>query len=151
MKMAGFVPIMGRATHNLDSKNRIFIPAKHREALGANFVIFPNIKDRRSLVISSVEYLEELMRKIKESPKLTGKEKAQMINYLNGNGDTLTPDAQGRVVICASLVAFAGLGGPTVIDGCFDHAEIWPESVFAETTPEQAEFFAQRYEEADLI
>ncbi|MBQ2241662.1 MAG: hypothetical protein II319_05940, partial [Clostridia bacterium] len=93
--MAGFIPIMGRATHNLDSKNRIFIPAKHREALGANFVIFPNIKDRRSLVISSVEYLEELMRKIKESPKLTGKEKAQMINYLNGNGDTLTPDAQG--------------------------------------------------------
>ena len=87
--MAGFIPIMGRATHNLDSKNRIFIPAKHREALGANFVIFPNIKDRRSLVISSVEYLEELMRKIKESPKLTGKEKSQMINYLNGNGDTL--------------------------------------------------------------
>jgi DNA-binding transcriptional regulator/RsmH inhibitor MraZ len=74
-----------------------------------------------------------------------------MINYLNGNGDTLTPDAQGRVVIASSLVAFAGLGGATVIDGCFDHAEIWPENVFVGTTPEQADFFAQRYEEADLI
>ncbi len=151
MKMAGFIPIMGTATHNLDSKNRIFIPAKHREALGTNFVVFPNIKDRRSLVISSVEYLEELMNKIKTSPKIPGKDKAGMINYLNGCGDTLTPDSQGRVVLSASLVAAAGLGGPTVIHGCHDHAEIWNADVFRLTTPEEADRFAELYEDADLI
>lgn len=151
MKMAEFTPIMGTATHNLDAKNRIFIPAKHREALGSSFVIFPNIKDRRSLVISSVEYLRELMNKIRNAPKLSGEQKAQMINYLNGNGDTLTPDSQGRVVIASSLVSFAGLGGATVIHGCFDHAEIWAESVFAGTTAEQAERFSELYKEADLI
>ncbi len=149
--MADFTPIMGTATHNLDSKNRIFIPAKHREALGPNFVIFPNIKDRRSLVISSVGYLEELMNKIRNADKLSGKQKSAMINYLNGHGDTLTPDAQGRVVIASSLVSFTGLGGPTVIHGCFDHAEIWAESVFVDTTAEEAELFAELYEEADLI
>ncbi len=151
MKMADFTPIMGTATHNLDSKNRIFIPAKHRESLGSSFVIFPNIKDSRSLVISSVAYLEELMNKIRSAEKLTGKQKAQMINYLNGNGDTLTPDSQGRVVIASSLVSFAGLGGPTVIHGCFDHAEIWAESEFVAATKEDAAEMAELYEEADLI
>ncbi len=149
--MAGFTPIMGTATHNLDGKNRIFIPAKHREALGPSFVIFPNIKDKRSLVISSVEYLQELMNKIRNADGIPGRRKAQMINYLNGHGDTLTPDTQGRVVIASSLVSFAGLGGPTVIHGCFDHAEIWAESVFVDTTAEEADLFAELYEEADLI
>lgn len=144
-------PIMGKVTHNLDSKNRIFIPAKHREALGPNFVIFPNIKDKRSLVISTVEYLVELMEKIKKSEKIPGSKKAMMISYLSSYGDTLTPDAQGRVVVASSLVDHAGLGGATVINGCFDHAEIWSESVFVEITDEQTAEFAELYEEADLI
>lgn len=144
-------PIMGKVTHNLDSKNRIFIPAKHREALGPNFVIFPNIKDKRSLVISTVEYLVELMDKIRNSPKLSGSQKASMINYLSSYGDTLTPDSQGRVVISSSLIEHTGLGGATVINGCFDHAEIWAESVFVGTTDAQAAEFAELYEEADLI
>lgn len=151
MEMAGFIPIMGTATHNLDSKNRIFIPAKHREALGANFVVFPNIKNRRSLVISSVDYFEELMKKIKESPKIAGKDKAAMINYLSGCGDTLTPDSQGRVVLSSSLVSSAGLGGATVIHGCYDHAEIWNADVFHAATEDDTERFAEIYDEADLI
>lgn len=149
--MADFIPIMGTATHNLDSKNRIFIPAKHREALGANFVVFPNIKDRRSLIISSVEYLKDLMDKIRANTKIPAKDRAGMINYLNGAGDTLTPDAQGRVVLSATLVSNAGLGGPTVIHGCHDHAEIWNADVFCATTPEEADRYSQLYEEADMI
>ncbi len=144
-------PIMGKVTHNLDSKNRIFIPAKHREALGPNFVIFPNIKDKRSLVISTVEYLVELMDKIRNSDKIPGSKKAQMISYLSSFGDTLAPDSQGRVVVASSLVEHAGLGGATVINGCFDHAEIWAESVFDGITDEQTAEFAELYEEADLI
>ena len=144
-------PIMGKVTHNLDSKNRIFIPAKHREALGPNFVIFPNIKDKRSLIISSVEYLVELMEKIRNAPKLTGGQKAQMISYLSSYGDALAPDSQGRVVVASSLVEHAGLGGATVIKGCFDHAEIWAESVFVGISEEQTAEFAKLYGEADLI
>ena len=150
-KMVITTPIMGRVTHNLDSKNRIFIPAKHREALGSNFVIFPNIKDKRSLVISSVEYLVELMEKIRNSEKIPGSKKAMMISYLSSFGDTLAPDSQGRVVIASSLVEHAGLGGATVIKGCFDHAEIWAESAFVGITDEQTAEFAELYEEADLV
>ena len=31
--------LMGKFTHNLDAKNRLFIPAKHRDQLGETFVI----------------------------------------------------------------------------------------------------------------
>ena len=143
-------PMMGRYTHNIDAKNRFFIPAKHREALGATFVIYPNIRNKRSLIISSFEYLEDCMNSIKESKVLSGKEKARMIQYLNSNGDTLTPDSQGRVVIASSLVDLAGLGGPTVIEGCYDHAEIFAEEIYNETSDEEIDSIIQRYEEADL-
>ena len=149
--MAGFIPMMGTLTHNLDSKNRIFIPAKHREALGATFVVFPNIKNRASLIISSVEYFEELMKKIKESTKIPAKDRAAMIRYLSGCGDTLTPDAQGRVVLSASLVSSAGLGGATVIHGCYDHAEIWNANVLQTATDEEIAHFAELYDDSDLI
>ena len=90
------------------------------------------------------------MNSIKESRVLTGKEKALMIQYLNSNGDTLTPDSQGRVVIASSLVELAGLGGPTIIEGCFDHAEIYPAEVYDGHSEEDIDYIIRRYEEADL-
>ena len=150
VKMKVTMPMMGKYTHNIDAKNRFFIPAKHREALGATFVIYPNIRNKRSLIISSLEYLEYCMNNIRESKVLTGKEKAMMIQYLNSNGDTLTPDSQGRVVIASSLVELAGLGGATVIEGCYDHAEIYAAEVYHSHSEEEIDYIIRRYEEADL-
>ena len=138
---------LGEYRHNLDAKNRLFIPAKFREELGESFVVAKLMRGECLRVCSAAEwdkYLEPIRN-------LNRKDSEKIVRALTKEAIQVSPDAQGRVVIGASLVAFAGLGGPTVIDGCFDHAEIWPESVFVGTTPEQAEFFAQRYEEADLI
>ena len=149
--MAITVPIMGTYTHNLDGKNRFFIPAKHREALGSIFVIYPNIRDEHSLVVSSLEVFEEHMRKINENTVLTGEEKYEIIMFLNRNGDTLSPDAQGRVIISSSLVKMAGLSGPTVIAGCYSHAEIYPAQRFEdEENKTDISRLRQRYKEANL-
>ena len=149
--MADFIPIMGTYTYNLDGKNRIFIPAKHREALGTNFVVFPNIKDSRSLMISTVEYLDSVLKKIRENEDIPAEIRSGMISYLSGFGDTLTPDTQGRVVLSSTLVSSAGLGGSTVIHGCHDHAEIWNASEFNATTKEQADSYADYFKKSNMV
>ena len=143
--------IMGTYTYNLDGKNRIFIPAKHREALGENFVIFPNIKNNQCLLISSAEYLANLIDKISQSEQIPADDREAMKKYLSSFGDTLTPDAQGRVVLASNLVSWAGLGGPTVILGCQDHAELWNAAVYNETTKEDTERFKNLFKQTNIV
>ena len=144
-------PILGTFRHNIDSKNRIFIPAKHRDALGTTFVIYPNIRNKYSLIVSSLEEWEAYVSKIRESDKLSGKDKAAIIKYLTKNGDTLTPDGQGRVVLSSALIELVKLEGPTVIVGCDDHAEIMSvESYELEEAATDFDSLSSKFEDADL-
>ncbi len=115
---------MGRQTYQLDAKNRIFIPAKHREPLGPTFVVFPNIKNPNSVIASTVDYYKKLIEDIRTSESLSIEDKEDLIRYMSEEGDVLSPDAQGRVVIPASLVELTDLGGPTVIVGHTNFVEI---------------------------
>jgi MraZ protein len=145
------MPLLNTYNYNLDSKNRIFIPAKHREVLGANFVVFPNLKDTRSLVISSVEYFNSLIDKIRNNEELGAEDRSDMIDFLSGFGDTVTTDTQGRIVLAANLVSFAELGGATIIRGCQDHVEIWSAAVFTETPKEKAKSFADKVKKSGMV
>ena len=149
--MSTLMPLLNTYNYNLDSKNRIFIPAKHREVLGASFVIFPNLKDTRSLVISSVEYFNSLIDKIRNNEELSAEDRSDMIDFLSGFGDTVTTDTQGRIVLAANLVSFAELGGATIIRGCQDHVEIWSAAVFTETPKEKAKSFADKVKKSGMV
>lgn len=149
--MSTLMPLLNTYNYNLDSKNRIFIPAKHREVLGANFVVFPNLKDTRSLVISSVEYFNSLIDKIRNNEELSAEDRSDMIDFLSGFGDTVTTDTQGRIVLAANLVSFAELGGATIIRGCQDHVEIWSAAVFTETPKEKAKSFADKVKKSGMV
>ena len=151
MKISTLMPLLNTYNYNLDSKNRIFIPAKHREVLGASFVVFPNLKDTRSLVISSVEYFNSLIDKIRNNEELSAEDRSDMIDFLSGFGDTVTTDTQGRIVLAANLVSFAELGGATIIRGCQDHVEIWSAAVFTETPKEKAKSFADKVKKSGMV
>lgn len=151
MKMLDRMPLLNTYNYNLDAKNRIFIPAKHREILGTNFVVFPNLMDTRSLVISSVEYFNSVIEKIRNNDELSSEDRTDMIDFISGFGDTISPDTQGRVVLAANLVSFAELGGATIIRGCQDHAEIWNAAVFTETTKDKAKSFAEKLKKSNMV
>ena len=143
--------MMGTYTYNLDAKNRVFIPAKHRDALGENFGIFPNIQNNQCLIIATAEYLTNLIQKITQNEQIPAEDRAEIKKYLSGFGDTLTPDAQGRVVLSANLVSWAGLGGPTVIRGCHDYAELWNATAFQEATKADAERYKTLFKQANIV
>ena len=115
------MPVMGEYRYTIDAKNRLFIPAKHREALGETLVIYPNLRND-SLRICSVDEWRETVEKISRLP---AQDREELLSYFNKKGDTFTPDSQGRVTLNQSLVDHAGLSGQVVIIGCGRNAAIW--------------------------
>ncbi len=146
--MAGIIPVMGEYRYAIDQKHRLFIPAKHREALGDPLVIFPNFRTP-SLRVVSVEQWEEIFARISALPAA---KRELMLSFLNSKGDTLSPDSQGRVTLNQGLVDHAGLSGQVVIVGCGKDAAIWSaENYRPVTVSDFGEMIAEYADEADVF
>ena len=117
--------LTGEYRHSIDAKNRLFIPAKHRESLGPTFVIAKDIRGPRLKVFSLeawqayVAPIESMDRKLAENFK----------RFLYPNAEPQSPDSQGRATIDKDLLQYANINAAdareVVILGCGDYAEIW--------------------------
>ena len=126
---------LGEYRHNLDAKNRLFIPAKFREELGENFVVAKLMRGECLRVCSASEwdkYLEPIRN-------LNRKDSERIIRALTKEAVYVSPDAQGRVVLSAALVEKAGLEKNAVIIGCNDYVEIWSETAYNRMLDEENE------------
>ena len=126
--------LMGKFTHNLDAKNRLFIPAKHRDQLGETFVITRNID--KCLSVFSMEEWEKYTDKLEQLPSTQAREIAR---FIYSNATDVQPDSQGRVLIPAELLAYAGIEKGAVVVGCGRHAEIWAEESWNEKNNSESE------------
>ena len=113
----------GEFKHTLDTKNRLFIPAKHREELGESFMVAKSIRENCLKVYSMAEWEEYI------SPILKMERKASeaILRALHRDAAQVSADAQGRIVIPAALVSYAGILKTAVVVGCGKYAEIWSE------------------------
>ena len=59
--------LSGEYRHTVDAKNRLFIPAKHRDQLGESFVVIKSYSDRCLLVYSTKEW-EKVKEKFESIP-----------------------------------------------------------------------------------
>ncbi len=125
--------LSGEYKHSLDPKNRIFIPAKHREELGETFVVSKSIRERCLRVYSMAEwdaYIEPIKR-------LDGKDKDRIIRALSRNAAQVSADSQGRIVLTPDLILHAELEKNAVIVGCGGYAEIWSDVNYAAMVAEE--------------
>jgi len=125
--------LSGEFKHNLDPKNRLFIPAKHREELGEAFMVARSIRDHCLKVYSMSEwdkYIEPIL-------KMDRKDSEVILRTLHRNAAQVTPDSQGRILLPPSLVEHAQIVKGAVVVGCGTYAEIWSEEVYAETVEEE--------------
>lgn len=120
--------LTGEFRHNLDSKNRLFIPAKMREELGDSFIIARDMRGKR-LKLYSIAGWEEYIAPIKAQERKIA-EKA--LRYLHRNAQQVSPDSQGRVLIGEGLISYAEIEKEAVIVGCSEYAEIWSASLYDE-------------------
>ena len=137
----------GEFEHSIDSKKRIFVPAKFREELGETFMV---VRDIRGPILKmySLEAWQEYLAPIKAQERKLA-EKA--LRYLHRNAAQVSPDAQGRIVLTSSLLAYAEIEKEAMVVGCSDYCEIWSlENYRAEIEGEDAEEIRDELERLGL-
>lgn len=118
--------MLGKANHNLDSKNRLFIPSKFRDSLGDSFVICEDAYEK-CLRMYPTEEWDKYIERIDSSTEIDDDMKRDILRILCENADTVTPDSQGRVVINSTLKEIADIEKSVVISGAGPYAELWAE------------------------
>lgn len=114
--------LVGNYKHTLDSKNRVFFPAKFREDLGSPIVITVNTD--RCLSAYSMNEWTKFVDSLKALPK---SQVAKITRFFCGNALKCVPDGQGRVSITKDLLNYAGITESVTFVGCGDRVELWAE------------------------
>lgn len=125
----------GEYQHSLDSKGRVFIPAKLRDELGEVFYI--TLSMERCLCAYSAESWQEFSSKVNAMPYV----RQRKMRPLFAHAAKCELDSQGRALIPQNLREYANLTKNITVLGCNNHAELWDSDTWAaiceqETTPE---------------
>lgn len=111
----------GDYTHNLDAKNRLFIPANFRDELGDRFVVCPSPDG--CLFVYTEDHWTDIAMQINQKSQ-TRRDRIKQRNALYGS-TTVSPDKQGRITLPSILVQKAGLKKEVMIFGMSTRIEIW--------------------------
>ena len=118
---------VGSFPHSLDAKKRVFIPAKYREELGAEFYI--TRKFDPYLSIYTAKDWEEFVNQISSLPE---SEAAELQEYLLGAAQKCVPDTSGRIIIDDRLLKHAGINKNIVFVGAGRQIRVWAEELWNE-------------------
>jgi MraZ protein len=133
----------GSVEHGLDEKGRLIVPARFRERLGAGFVITIAQPDPCLALYPSVTWAG-LCAKLEEAPRKDERYR-RFIRHLFAHTEEVACDSQGRLVIPASLRAYAGIERDVISIGSLTRVEVWAKERYAaHAAPEGevAEFMA---------
>lgn len=128
VKKEAAIVLYGEYRHNVDTKGRVFMPAKLREDLGNSFMLCRGIEGKRCLCIYSTEEWNRLDEKIRELPTMKA---SKVRRFLYAGAAKLDCDAQGRVLLPAPLREYAELKGEICILGMSTHLELWNSEAWA--------------------
>jgi MraZ protein len=118
--------LTGEYRHSVDAKNRLFIPAKHREELGEELIVSRSIRGQL-LKVFSLEGWEAYIAPIKQQERRVAE---PALRFLHRNAVKVTPDSQGRILLPQSLLDFAEIEKNAVVVGNCDWVEIWSEALY---------------------
>lgn len=146
----GIRVFIGEYQHTLDSKGRLFIPARFREGLGERFIMTKGLD--RCLFAYSPEEWQILEEKLKKLPFARADARAFARLFFSGAAE-VEVDRQGRVLIPANLRAYAGLEKDVVILGVSSRVEIWAREEwerYSAAASENYEAIAEKIVDVDL-
>lgn len=117
--------LYGTFEHSLDSKKRITIPARHREALGAVCMLMKG--SLGNLTLYPLARWEEMIRAIGERPL---EEQNELRDVVFSASAEVIPDSQGRIILPASHISYADIKSDVVIIGNDFYEAIWAKEVW---------------------
>lgn len=136
----------GEYKHCLDSKGRLFIPARLREELGD--VVFLTGSMDGCLCAYSASKWQELSEKANSLPIRLQRKMRPLFSFAS----RCELDSQGRVLVPANMREYAGLTKSVTVVGCNNHAELWNTDSWAEVNENEItpENFAAVMEELEF-
>jgi MraZ protein len=135
---------IGEHKHTIDSKKRMAIPAKFRDALNGRAVVTRGIDN--CLTIYSTEEWKKLTNKLDDLPISQTKARSFARMLLSGASDVML-DKLGRILIPDYLKEYAKLEKEVVILGISNKIEIWNRAVWEEYKKENESNVSQLAEE----
>ena len=119
--------LIGEFKHNLDSKNRLTIPARLRVELGEKPVLTRGLDG--CLFIYPNRDWQLFSEKINNLP--LGQKKARDFKrFILSGASEIEIDEMGRILIPVPLKKYAKLGKSIVIIGVQDRIELWDEDIW---------------------
>jgi len=131
---------LGEYRHSIDSKGRVFIPARFRERENQRFFVNRGLDG--CLGVFNEKGWAAQQSKINAMDMLKKDARDFKRIYFSKAAETVC-DKQGRINLPGPLLQEAGLGREVVVVGVSDHIEIWDTARWNEYQQEAA----ARYEE----
>ncbi len=129
----------GMSNHSVDSKGRIVLPAKFREALGERFYLARGFGNA-CIQAMSAEQFDAISARILELPA----DKAMALQYtFTATAVEVSPNASGRVMIPQTLREFAGIEGDALVIGMNNRIEIWSGKRFEQFVDSQKDVITE--------
>lgn len=113
---------MSEYNHTIDTKGRLIIPAKFRDALGQEFVVSKGMDG--CLFVYANDDWNAFEQKLTSLP-LINKQARQFARFFLSGATPVELDKQGRILLPAPLRDFAGLDKDVVLVGVGSRVEIW--------------------------
>lgn len=129
---------MGEYQHTVDTKGRLIIPAKFRDALGEAFVITRGLD--HCLFGYPMDEWRKLEEKLKELP-MTKKDARAFARFFFSGATEVEIDKQGRINIPTNLLEHAHLTKECVVLGVSSRIEIWAKDAWESYFEESGESF----------
>ena len=113
---------IGEYQHAVDTKNRINVPSKFREAFGNMFILTKGLDG--CIYAFTVSEWEILQQKLKNLP-LTNKDARAFSRFFFSGAAEVEIDKQGRALIPQNLIEYAMINKEIVSIGVSTRVEIW--------------------------
>jgi MraZ protein len=136
--------LLGEYEHTIDDKNRLTLPARFRDALSGGVVVTRGMDG--CLYAYPRDDWGELRSRVAELDPLSREGRTIQRHFFSGAAEA-DVDKQGRIMIPAPLLRYAGLERDVVVAGVDDHLEIWDRETWRRELNEvegSAEHVAER-------
>ena len=113
---------LGEHSHALDVKGRVILPVKFRDQLQEAYI---TSETDGCLALWPPADFQRRAQEIQERAKEGGADGRVVARFFFAGAQEAAPDRQGRLALPPHLRTFAALEREVVVNGAFDHVEIW--------------------------
>ena len=117
---------LGEHSHAIDEKGRVILPVKFRDLLAGAYI---TSETDGCLGLWPPEDFQRRAAEMKERMG-GGPEDRNVARFFFAGAREASPDKQGRVVLPPHLREFAHLIKDVVINGAWDHVEVWDAAIW---------------------